>query len=448
MKHYRTRGLRVVVSVAVASLAAVTLVTTSAVAQSSAKVPGVTDKAVKLGFIYSGTGVAASTFKNSDKACQARVDRTNREGGVNGRKVEIEVIDDKSSGANLTAAKDLVENRNVYGVINNSSFGFLSYRYLRDAGVPLVGGGFDGTYYGEKGNENILSALGNSAPFTGLAYDNITKLMKKAGATKSAAVAYGASASSSASAQTLQDFAAPAQGLDPVYTNTSVEFGTSDVGPLVLGIKNAGADAAYMPMVAESNLALVQGLEQNGVDMKFNALMTGYGQNLLDSPVAKTLKPNTYFLQTYKPVELNDKDTKQFQADRKKAGLTGIPDYGQYTGYITCDLAITALEAMGKNVTREDFAPKFRALGEYDAAGLNCRPYPVGLDSFGKFADTGCTYAIQVKDGKFVVVEQGQAGDRQAGRQQGCPRSERHRQPLVGDDHHRSTLIQQARELR
>ncbi|HEY3670552.1 MAG TPA: ABC transporter substrate-binding protein [Acidimicrobiia bacterium] len=407
MKHHRTRALRAVVSVAVASLAAVTLVTTTAVAQSSEKVPGVTDKAVKLGFIFSGTGVASSTFKNSDKACLARVDRTNREGGVNGRKVEIEVIDDKSSNANLTAAKDLVENRDVYGVINNSSFAFLSYRYLQEQGVPTVGGGFDGTYYGEKGNEDILSALGNSAPFTGLAYTTSTKVMKQLGATKSAAIAYGASASSSASAQTLQDFAAPAVGIKPVYTNTAVDFGTSDVGPIVLGIKNSGADAAYLPLVAESNVAILQGLAQNGVDMKALVLPTGYGQALLDSPIAKTLGPEVVFFQTYKPVELNDKDTKQFQTDRKKVGLTGVPDYGQYTGYITCDLAITALEQMGKNVTREDFAPKFRKLGDYDAAGLNCSPYPVGLDSFGKFGSTGCSYYMQVKNGKFVVMNKG-----------------------------------------
>jgi ABC-type branched-subunit amino acid transport system substrate-binding protein len=407
MKQHRTRAVRAVVSVAVASLAAVTLVTTAAGAQSTAKVPGVTDKAVKLGFIWSGTGVASSTFQGSDKACQARVDRANREGGVNGRKIEVEYVDDKSSGANLTAAKDLVENRGVYGVINNSSFGFLSYRYLLDAGVPLVGGGFDGTYYGEKGNENILSAIGNSAPFTGLAYDNITKLMKQAGAKKLAGVAYGASSSSVASAKTTVNIAGPAVGLDPAYLNTAVDFGSSDVGPLVLGIKNAGADAAYLPMVASSNIALIQGLEQNGVNMKFNALMTGYGQSLLDSPAAKTLKPNTYFMQTYKPVEVNDKDTKQFQTDRKKAGLTGVPDYGQYTGYITCDLAITALDQMGTDVNREDFAPKFRALGKYDAAGLNCRPYDVGLDTFGKFPETGCIYGAQVKNGKFVVVNKG-----------------------------------------
>jgi ABC-type branched-subunit amino acid transport system substrate-binding protein len=406
MKHHSRRGLKVVAAMAIVSMAGIGLASTTAGAQSS-KVPGVTDKSVKFGFIYSGTGVASSTFQGSDKACKARVDRQNREGGVNGRKIQVEVIDDKSSAANLTAAKDLVENRDVYGVINNSSFAFLSYRYLKDAGVPTVGGGFDGTYYGEKGNENILSALGNSAPFTGLAYDNLTKLMKKAGATKIAGVAYGASASSVASAKTTVNIAGPAQGLDPVYLNTTVEFGTADVGPLVLGIKNAGADAAYMPMVAESNLSLVQGLEQNGVDMKFNALMTGYGQNLLDSPVSKSLKPNTYFMQTYKPVEVNDAATKQFQADLKKVGITGVPDYGKYTGYITCDLAITALEQMGKNVTREDFAPKFRALGKYDAAGLNCRPYDVGLDSFGKFPETGCIYGAQVKNGKFVVVNKG-----------------------------------------
>jgi branched-chain amino acid transport system substrate-binding protein len=407
MKHHRTRAVRAVVSVAVASLAAVTLVTTAAVAQSKGEVPGVTAKAVKLGFIWSGTGVASSTFQGSDKACQARVDRANRAGGVNGRKIEVEYVDDKSSGANLTAAKDLVENRDVFGVINNSSFAFLSYRYLKDAGVPLIGGGFDGTYYGEKGNEGILSALGNSAPFTGLAYDNLTKLMKQAGATKLAGVAYGASSSSVASAKTTVNIAGPAQGLDPVYLNTSVDFGTSDVGPLGLGIKNSGADAAYMPMVAESNLALVQNLEQNGVQMKFNALMTGYGQNLLDSPSAKTLKPNTYLLQTYKPVEINDKDTKQFVADLKKVGITGVPDYGKYTGYITCDLAITALQQQGKDVSRDTFASKFRALGKYDAAGLNCAPYNVGLDTFGKFPETGCIYGVQVKNGKFVVVNKG-----------------------------------------
>src|SRR5262249_5137670 len=118
-------------------------------------------------------------------------------------------------------------------------------------------------------------------------------------------------------------------------------------------------------------------------------------------------KSNAVFFQTYKPVEIKDKATKQFQADLKKVGLTGVPDYGTYTGYITCDLAITALERMGKDVNREDFASKFRAAGTYDAAGLNCAPYQVGLDTFGKYGESGCSYYMNVKDGKFVVLNKG-----------------------------------------
>jgi branched-chain amino acid transport system substrate-binding protein len=405
-----SRSTRSRVGVVVASLAAVVAASGIAAGNAGAQAksdPGVTGKSVRLGYIWSGTGSVASTFKNAGKACQARIDRANAAGGVNGRKIEVEMIDDKSSAANQTAAKDLVENRDVFAVVNNSSFAFLSYRYLLDQKVPMIGGGYDGSYYGQKGNEDILSALGNVAPATGMTYDTSARVMKKLGATKSAALAYGASASSSQAAKALQDYGMKGQGLDPVYTNTTVELGTADVGPLVLGIKNSGADAVFLPMVAETNIAVVQGLQQNGVPMKANILATGYGQALLDSPAAKAWQPNTLVFQTYKPVELKDAATKRFQADLKKVGLTGVPDYGTYTGYITCDLAVTALEHAGKNLTRRNFIDNFRAMGTYDAAGLNCQPYRVGLDTFGKVGPEVCSYYMQIKDGKFVVINKG-----------------------------------------
>ena len=40
---------------------------------------------------------------------------------MNGRKIKLEYIDDKSGGGNLTAAQDLVQNRNVFAVIDNSA---------------------------------------------------------------------------------------------------------------------------------------------------------------------------------------------------------------------------------------------------------------------------------------------------------------------------------------
>jgi len=370
---------------------------------------GVSKDSVTLGFIWPGTGVGSPSFEDSAKACQARVDAQNAKGGVNGRNIQLEAVDDMSSAANLTAAQDLVQNRQVFAVVNNSPFAFVSYRYLQGAGVPLIGGGSDGTYYGTKGNENIISALGNTAPVTGLTYDYGTNLAKKLGATKIGSVAYGIAQSSTTAAQGVQQYAAPASGLEPVYLNTSVDFATTDVGPVVQGIKNSGADAVYLPLVSNTDLLIAQGLQQNGVPMKAVLMEGGYGQATLNSPIAKKLNSSDIVAQSYKPVELkNDPAVKQFTSDLEKyAGITGVPDVGAYTGYIGCDLAITGLQRAGKNPKRQGFIDGLHNLGAYKPADLTCQPIDLSLKNFGKTPTTGCQYYLTFKHGKFVVMNNG-----------------------------------------
>src|SRR4051812_105034 len=163
----RKYGLRAVAIMTSLGLAAVGVLATGAGAQSGSD-PGVTAKDVTLGYISSQTGVAAATHKNAHKSCQARIDAQNAKGGVNGRKINLEIIDDASSGANLTAAQDLVQNRKVFAVIDNSAFAFLAQRFLKEQNVPMIGGGFDGSYYYNAGNENLISGLGNGTPVPGL----------------------------------------------------------------------------------------------------------------------------------------------------------------------------------------------------------------------------------------------------------------------------------------
>jgi branched-chain amino acid transport system substrate-binding protein len=407
-RHQHRRAVRALCAITIGALG-LGLTAGAAVAQSGTT-QGVTAKAVKLGFIWSGTGVAAPNFEDSGKACQARIDAQNAKGGVNGRKIQLEAVDDASSAANLTAAKDLVQNRKVFAVVNNSSFAFLAYRYLLDSGVPLIGGGFDGTYYSQKGNEDIIDAGGNgSPPPSGIIFTNGTEVAKKLGATKIGSVGYGVSASSSGVAKDTQKYAAPASGLKPVYLNTAVDFGTTDVGPIVLGLKNAGADAVYLPLDGNTNLAIAQGLKQNGVDMKAVLMASGYGQAMLDSPITKTLDSADVVSQVYKPAELaSDPAVKQFRADLKKyAGITGVPDYGDYTGYIACDLAITGLQQAGKNPTARGFIDGLRTLGTYNGANLTCAPVDISLKGFGKTPENSCQYFVTFKNGKFVVMNKG-----------------------------------------
>src|SRR5215470_12905963 len=109
--HGSGRWARRAIAVGVGvGLAATAMLSTAAGAQSSSD-PGVTAKDVTLGYISSETGVAASASVGSANGCKARIGAENAKGGVNGRKINLEEIDDKSS-ANLNSAKDLVENRN------------------------------------------------------------------------------------------------------------------------------------------------------------------------------------------------------------------------------------------------------------------------------------------------------------------------------------------------
>jgi branched-chain amino acid transport system substrate-binding protein len=298
----------------------------------------------------------------------------------------------------------------VFAVIDNSAFAFLSYRFLKDQGVPMIGAGFDGSYYYQPGNENIISALGNGTPVPGLTYDTVTKVMKQMGAKKVAAVGYGVSPSSSESAKATESFGAKAQGLKGVYLNTNVDFGSTDVGPIVLGIKNSGADGLYLPLDSNTNFAIVQGLQQNGVKMKANVLATGYSQDLLNQPIAKTITPNDVMFTSYRPIELGGKAVKQFQANMKKyGGLTGIPNYGGYTGYIACDLAIHGLKNAGRNLTRQGFVDAIRNTngGIYDSAGLTCQPANFSHETFGKISPTSCAWFVSVENGKFKVLNKG-----------------------------------------
>jgi branched-chain amino acid transport system substrate-binding protein len=216
-------------------------------------------------------------------------------------------------------------------------------------------------------------------------------------------LAYGAASSSVSTAKAFMAYAVPGVGLDPTYTNTSVDFGTADVGPLVLGIKNAGVDAVYLPMAAATNIAVAQGLQQNGVDMKATILATGYGQDFLDSPAAAALPSSAIFSAPGKPVELKDPATKRFQADLKKyAKVTGVPDFGQYSGYEIGDFTVASLLKAGATPTRQSLIDGSHSIGSYDAAGLACAPVDVSLAARGKTPPTTCGYFVQIKNGKFV----------------------------------------------
>ena len=154
----------------------------------------------------------------------------------------------------------------------------------------------------------------------------------------------------------------------------------------MLGIKNAGADAVYLPLVANSNIAVVQGLAQNGVKMKSTILATGYGQPLLDQPVSETFGPEVVMLPpAAHPSSSRPRPPSSSRPTSRSTPATpACPTTAIYTGYITCDMAIVGLQNAGNPPTRAAFAPNLRKLGTYDQAGLACRPIDISTATYGQ----------------------------------------------------------------
>ena len=57
-------------------------------------------------------------------------------------------------------------------------------------------------------------------------------------------------------------------------------------------------------------------------------------------------------------------------------------------------------------IRRTKELPRERRPG-YDAAGLSCGPIDFSGEHYGTYAIDGCTYAVTVKNGKFVVSNGG-----------------------------------------
>lgn len=375
----------------------------------TASAPGVTAKAIKIGYITSVTGVASSTFADGEQGALARIDQQNAEGGVHGRKLELVSADDQSSPAQfLTAAQDLVQNKDVFGVIPFSSFTFGGARYFQQQGVPVVGDAFDGYEWYEQPYSNMfndqfaVSAEQSNVFYT---YKYLGAMLKAIGVTKLGVLAYGISPSSQASVKAAEA-AAKAYGIQTCYENLSVPFGGVDFTADVLQIKAAGCNGIIGSFVDASDIALSSALKQAGYTGK-QLYYTGYDQNVLSSASARSalegdyVLAGVYFDQANSAVKTMTTTLKKY--DSSYTG--GLPDLGLYGSYIAADLMIKGLELAGPNPTRASFMSALRKVTSYDAGGL--LPSATSFTHFGTpamFPASTCSYMLQLKGSKFDPV--------------------------------------------
>jgi branched-chain amino acid transport system substrate-binding protein len=378
----------------------------------TASAPGITATTIKIGYVTSQTGVAASSFKGGDVGARARIDLQNAQGGINGRQIELVAVDDGAIGAKA-AAQQLVEQDGVFGVIDISAFVVAAAPYLNEQGVPVVGGAFDGPEWGQEPNSNMFTfGAPTYTPFDGkyYLYDNIAQFLKTAGVTKVATLGYGVSQSSAQNLKSTLQIADPF-GIKPCYENYSVEFGQTSFTTEALAIQAAGCDGVISAMVDSSDVGLSASLAQAGVDAK-TFYYTGFSQSVLDDPNATAALEGAYFPGTPNWTDPPEGIQKMLNAIKQTdPTLNGIPNLGLAQSYFGADVMIKGLEVAGENPTRQSFITNLRQVENYDGHGV--LPGGISFTGFGTpamFPPEACTDIVQMKDGKYVTAARNVCG--------------------------------------
>jgi len=368
-----------------------------------------TKSPIKIGFITSLTGAASSTFSTSAVGAKAYFNSVNEKGGYDGHPIQLVTEDDTSSAAGAASATKLLISQNVFAIISDSSYFFGGYRFAQQAGIPVVGSGFDGPEWGQKPNTNMFSFSGGMDPNHSEIAAGIgaATLFKALGVKNVGGLAYGISPSSTSSVKDMKT-ALTDDGVKMGYENLSVNFGTTDVGAPILAMKNGGVDMAVCSCVQSTVLSLVSGLKQAGSDAKSLSFASA-DSTLFSDPNAAAAAQGVYYSSIIPPLDVNNPASTTFENDFKAVDSTyqmgTYPTFGATDAYISAALVMKGLQAAGGEPSHQSFISSLTNVTGWNADGL--LPSAVSFNHFGTSEKQYCSFYVHVQGKQFVAVNGG-----------------------------------------
>jgi branched-chain amino acid transport system substrate-binding protein len=321
-----------------------------------------------------------------------------------GYHIKYVVADTQSSPAGaLTAAQKLVEEDHVFAVVAISGLAFAAAPFLSAHDVPVVGVAEDSTEW--ITSKNMFSVIGT---------EDYTKVestygdfFKRVGATRIGTLGFSIAPSAKEAAKAAA-VSAETAGLSAPYVNPEFPFGSTNVGPVAIAMKNAGVDGFTTAVTPNINYLLLTALKQQGATLKGALLPTGYGGDLQSAGKAAQLAAQgVYFLTGQEPVEMHTAATERMQnAFQKYAGVTGDPTFAEYWGYESIDGLVTGLKAAGAHPTQESFINAMLSIRSYNPGGLyGNQSIGFAMDQRGQAAGVNnCFWITRYEGNTFQLV--------------------------------------------
>jgi len=373
-------------------------------------VPGVTDDEIRVALLSTGEAnpIGYCLLQCQADGIQAYFDWRNSQGGIHGRDLVLDVIDDEFANNQLRAA-EIIDGGEHFAVIGSPIMG-TGFIDLADAGVPVYASTVQSDI--AAGVENIFTPVGTICILCP-AKRNIWPV-QDAGASKVGILGFGIAQASKdcvAGQKASYDTWGGPLGIEAVYVNDDLPFGLANgVGPEVSAMQRAGVDFIQTCMDQNSVLVLEEELERQGMGDVPIVLPNAYGDEAYLTTNAALLEGDYIGLQ-YRPLEADPAGTDLGAlVEWMENGDAAITDWA-IISWINADQLFRGLLAAGPQFDQQKVVDATNQFTASTSGGLthaidwtrqHDSPTPDDAVTHGPALD--CIAYVTVQDGKAVLV--------------------------------------------
>ncbi len=346
--------------------------------------PGVSDGEIIVGSINSLSGPAPGLAASSAAAARAYVAYRNSIGGVCGRQITLQVVDDGTdSGRYRSIIGELADT--VFGIAGGFALGDVGgVEVIEASGIPIVNAP------GGQEAADLPTVIDiNPNPARSAKYDYIARN----GGTK-ASLVYLAVDQSRFEAN-IQRGLMEASGIQIVDVQ-ELPLSTLNYDAAARGAVNSGANFLWFVGDQNSIVSMAQSVEDTGHEFAFFEILSfAYGSQFVQSagPAAEGVMS---WLRTVPNEEAgSNEETARFNEWMERIAPSEPRDPFASDSWAASKAFFDNLEALPGPITREAFVQQLASVETYDADGF------YGPVRLGEESKDDCVVGVQVQDGRW-----------------------------------------------
>ncbi|CAJ0726135.1 Leu/Ile/Val-binding protein [Ralstonia mannitolilytica] len=329
---------------------------------------GVTNDTILIGQSVPLSGPAAQLGQQMNRGAKLYFNAVNAAGGVNGRKIELKVLDDfYEPDATARNTKTLIDDTKVFALFGyvGTPTSLAALKIANPAGVPFFAPYSGAMALREPFARNVFHMRASYNDETAAIVQQIhTTGLKRI------AVVYNDDAYGKAELDGVQRaLKLPANQGVSLVAQASVVRNTTDVKGALGTVLAQKPDAIVAVSAYQTVAALVKAAQEQGYAGQFYNV-SFVGTKALANALGKAGGGVVISQVMPYPYSGASPLVRDYQKLLKAEGITDF-DYGSMEGYVAARALVEGLKRAGRDLTREKLITALESMGNYDLGGFN-----------------------------------------------------------------------------